>query len=259
MITRSQSIQNFKDKMADLINAKFLVAEKKISEVLVCISDSVLLYELFKHVSEGFDYQTVKSVCFGHDGQGNGYFRLPKNEGDVLALGLAVLSEIDNGEIDILQLLEEYFLSPEGKQRSYSVFATQLLIPFEQVTLKLAKAIIESEEGKTEEKEEIKEVEEKVEEKKEEKVEAKPPKTANFGYVTTLKHQASKIADSLKKGREPYDELVFALEELELYLSAKNLRGVTLAFTAIKYIKLKIKKIDVDCDKIAKSISEAVI
>jgi hypothetical protein len=51
----------------------------------------VLLFELFKHVSEGFDYATVKGVCFAHDSQGNGYFNLPKNDGDVLALGFAIL------------------------------------------------------------------------------------------------------------------------------------------------------------------------
>ena len=261
MVTRSQSVQNFANKMSDLVNSKFLVAEKKISEVLVCISDSVLLFELFKHVSEGFDYATVKSVCFAHDGQGNGYFKLPKNEGDVLAFGLALLSEIDGGEIDILNLLDEYFCSPEGKQRSYSIFATQLLIPFQQIAIRLAKAIIESEDNgfiAKEEKVDIVDEKPDVVIKEEEKPKASP-KNLNFGYVTALKNQVEQFANMLKKGREPYGELFFALEEMELYLDSKNLRGVTLAFTAIKYISQNVKKIDVDCDKIAQVIAETVV
>ena len=259
MVTRSQSIQNFNDKMSDLVNAKFIIAEKKISEVLIAISDSVLLFELFKHVSEGFDYATVKGVCFAHDSQGNGYFNLPKNDGDVLALGFAILLEIDGGEVDIIDLCAEYFPSQEGKQRSYSLFATKLLIPFQQTTLRLARAIIESEDTGVVETCEPYVIEEKIEDVKPSVEEKEPLKVLEFGYVTELKKQAFAFAEAMKKGREPYDELGFALEELELYLSEKNLRGVTLAYTAIKHIKQSVKKIDVDLDKIAKIVSGAVV
>ena len=94
--------------------------------------------------------------------------------------------------------------------------------------------------------------------KEEEKPKASP-KNLNFGYVTALKNQVEQFANMLKKGREPYGELFFALEEMELYLDSKNLRGVTLAFTAIKYISQNVKKIDVDCDKIAQVIAETVV
>lgn len=258
MVTRLQSVQNFNDKTFDLINSKFIIAEKKISEVLVCISDSVLLFELFKHVSEGFDYPTVKSVCFSHDAQGVGYFKLPKNDGDVLALALAVLSEIDSGEIDLLKLCAEYFPSVEGKQSSYALFATQLLIPFQQTALRLANLLIKGEEEGAilEQTEESNVEEEEVIEKEQPKA---TEKTLYFGYCTELKMQSVKVADSLKKGREPYDELYFALEEMEAYLDEKNLRGITLAFTAIKYVAKALKKLEVDCDKIAKVIAENVV
>ena len=259
MVTRSQSIQNFNDKTSDLINSKFIVAEKKVAEVLISISDSVLLFELFKHASEGFDYKTVKSVCFARDAQGVGYFKLPKTDGDVLALGLAILSEIDNGEVDIIDLCTEYFPSKDGKQRSYALFATQLLIPFQQTALRLAKAIIENED-----KVEVEEIKPEIIEEKVEKTQAKvEEKTSvaplNFGYVTELKKQALIVAEKLKKGREPYDELYFVLEELELYLAGKSLRGITLAFTAIKHIKQSVKKLNVDLDEIAKIVSGAVV
>ena len=259
MVTRSQSIQNFNDKMSDLVNSKFIVAEKKIAEVLISISDSVLLFELFKHVADDFDYAVAKSVCFAHDSQNNGYFKLPKNDGDVLAFGLALLSEIDSGDVDIITLCEEFFPSPEGKQRSYSLFATQFLIPFQQTALKIANAMIESEDLGVEETIKEEKVEKKPEVVEEIKVEPSKKKKVDLGYVSELKKQALAIADSLKKGREPYDELYFALEELEGYLMESNLRGVTLAVTAIKYINQSAKKIDVDLNKIAKTVSEMII
>ncbi|MBR2336412.1 MAG: hypothetical protein IKA61_00495 [Clostridia bacterium] len=265
MTTRSMSVQNFNDKMADLINSKFILAEKKISEVLICISDSVLLFELFKHALEGFDYSTVKSVCFTHDINGNGYFQLPKGDGDVLALTFTVLSEIDCGNIDLIDLCAEYFPSAEGKQRSYSIFATKLLIPFQQKVTRLARMIIESEDLGEISKDNLQSREKEYPTMQEPEEKPQPKNTptakrqATFGYVTALKNQVAKVADSLKKGREPYDELFFALEEMELYLQTKNLRGITLAFTAIKYVRASAKKIEVDLDKISKIVSEAVI
>ena len=259
MVTRSQSIQNFNSKMSDLVNSKFIVAEKKIAEVLISISDSVLLFELFKHATDGFDYAVAKSVCFAHDAQNNGYFKLPKNDGDVLAFGLSLLSEIDSGAVDIIALCEEFFPSPEGKQRSYSLFATQFLIPFQQTALKIANAMIESEDLGIIETVEEEKVEEKPEVEEEIKVKPIEKKKVDLGYVSELKKQALVIAESLKKGREPYDELYFALEELEGYLIESNLRGVTLAITAIKHINQSAKKLEVDLNKIAKTVSEIII
>ncbi len=259
MVTRAQSIQNFNDRMSDLVNSKFIVAEKKISEVLISISDSILLFELFKHASDGFDYAIAKGVCFAHDSQQNGYFKLPKNDGDVLAFGLALLSEIDSGEIDIIKLCEEFFPSPEGKQRSYSLFATQFLIPFQQTALKIASAMIESENLGDIEVVKDEKVEEKPEVVEEIKVKPIEKKKVDLSYVSELKKQALSVAETVKKGREPYDELYFVLEELERYLVESNLRGVTLAVTAIKHIMQNIKRVDVDLNKIAKIVAEAVV
>ena len=261
MVTCNQSIQNFNEKMSNLVNSKFIVAEKKIAEVLISISDSILLFELFKHVSEDFDYQTVKSVCFAHDVQGNGYFKLPKSDVDVLALGFAVLSEIDSGEIDIIDLCNEYFPTVEGKQRSYSLFATQFLIPFQQTALKFAKAMVENQ-GFNEVKEEksipLEEQTEKQANTIEEKEFTKQRTVIGCEYIEQLKRQAVEIADTLKRGREPYDELAFILEELQEYVNARNLRGITLAVTALKHIKRETKKVDVNLDKISKIIGAVV-
>ena len=55
-----------------------------------------------------------------------------------------------------------------------------------------------------------------------------------------------------------FDELIFVLEELEDYLKMGNLRGVTLAFTALKYLAEHFNDIKIDLIKLAEIISEVV-
>ena len=255
MVTRSQSIKNFNDRMSDLVNAKFMVAEKKVSEVLISISDSVLLFELFQHVTEGFDYPTFKSICFSHDAQGNGCFKLPKTESDVLAFGFLVLMDVDNGQIDLLNLCSEYFPSKDGKQRSYALFATQLLIPFQQIALKLANSVLNAEncvedEGKQDETP----VEEDVSvclEKEE------LPK--DFGYITQLYNKCGEILQKCKKDFEPYQDLRYFLLELQNYIKNGDVGGITLTSLAINYVNYKTPKMKIDFEKLTNTVAEQLM
>ena len=72
-----------------------------------------------------------------------------------------------------------------------------------------------------------------------------------------MRATAQRKANASKTG-EDYDELIFVLEELEDYLSANNLRGVTLAFTALKYLSEKFSDIEIDLKRLANLIAEVV-
>lgn len=82
MSTINESLAKFKEKTDALVNSKYLFAEREISEVLKVIAGSRMLYELFEYVTDGFDYETFKSVCFS---KGNAV-KLPKKDEDLLAL-----------------------------------------------------------------------------------------------------------------------------------------------------------------------------
>lgn len=250
MITARESVEKFDEKSSELINSKFLLAEKKIEELLVTIADSVLLYEIFEHVTENFDYTTFKSVCFYHLQDGRGCFRLPKNSADVIAFCFSLLLEIDGGKIDVLELCNEFFPTEDGKQRSYNLFASQLLIPFKNAVLDVAYAILdanESQRGAKNEPKESKPVEENSN--------VSEGKSLAVEYVKELKNSVVKTACDEKAD---YDELIFVLEELEDYLIVSNLRGVTLAFTALKYLAPSYSNIKIDLIKIAELISKVV-
>ncbi|MBQ7373297.1 MAG: hypothetical protein IJW64_01875 [Clostridia bacterium] len=254
MITARESVEKFDEKSSELINSKFLLAEKKIEELLVTIADSVLLYEIFEHVSEGFDYATFKSVCFSHLADGKGYFRLPKNDADVIAFCFSLLLEIDGGKVDLLELCDEFFPTEEGKQKGYNLFASQLLIPFKQATLNVAYAVLDEREGERTREEKPSKTYQNSQENK-----SLPVKeNSALNYVCDLKNKAVETASENQGLGIDYDELIFVLEELEYYLKNGNLRGVTLAFTALKYLSENFVGFAIDLKKLAELISEVV-
>ena len=250
MITARESIEKFDQRTSELINSKFLLAEKKIEEVLVTIADSVLLYEIFEHVTEGFDYETFKSVCFSRLANGKGCFKLPKNSADQIAFCFSLLLEIDGGKIDLLELCSEFFPSEEGRQRSFNIFASQVLIPFKNATLDVAYSVLDSQ-GEIDKNASNKSV-------KNEQETTYSPTTTALSYVLDLRVKAVDLASSSHGDINDLDELIFVLEELEDYLNNGNLRGVTLAFTALKYLAGHFNAVKIDLVKLAELISEVI-
>ena len=155
--------------------------------------------------------------------------------------------EIDGGKVDLLELCNDFFTTDEGKQKSFNLFAYQLLIPFKNATLSVAYAVLDSQGEK------VKKPCQKSEQKSAPKTEDLPIKN----FVKELIAQVNGLSAKCQTV-DFYDELVFALEELEYYLSSKNLRGVTLAFTAIKYLAGSFDEFNVDLAKLSKLISEVV-
>ena len=249
MITARESIEKFDEKTAELINSKFLLAEKKIEEVLVTIADSVLLYEIFEHVSEGFDYKTFKSVCFSHLKDGRGYFRLPKNDADVIAFCFALLLEIDGGKVDLLELCNDFFPTDDGKQKSFNLFASQLLIPFKKATLTTAYAVLDAQgdNGAKAKKQGASKVNPSVK-----------TQTQAEKFIVELQGEIDSLSRKNVDLGVDVDELTFVLEEMLEYLKTNNLRGVTLAFTALKYLSVNVKGVKIDLSTLAKLIAEEV-
>ena len=261
MVTRRQSVENFAQKMDELINSKFILADGKVSSVLVSIADSVLLYELFEHVTSGFDYQMVKSVCFAVDSQGKGHFLLPKSERDILALCFLTLVEIDAKTIDLFDLCNHFFESSEGNQKSYARFATEFLVPFSEIVQKTAyKLINESELELKAAKEEAKQSAESATNQGENKAQGEPSakRTNAEIYLLKLMILADEEMQKAKKDKDVYEELVFVLGETEKFVKERNLSGITLCFTALKYISKQVKKVKVDLEHLAKLVSEVI-
>lgn len=123
MITRKQSIEHFTLRVDDLINSSYILADKKISNLLKTVTASKLFYELISFCAEGFCYEDY-------------FLSLPKGQAFsiedkkvLIAFGFSLLTAFDLKEQDLLQILSTYYPS-ESFDKSYKLFADGFLKPF---------------------------------------------------------------------------------------------------------------------------------
>ncbi len=264
MSTINESLAKFKEKTDALVNSKYLFAEREISEVLKVIAGSRMLYELFEYVTDGFDYETFKSVCFS---KGNAV-KLPKRDEDLLALCFLLLVEIDGGRISLDEFCDEYFAYGGSAQGKYSQFVLSVVIPFAMTTEKAVNKLInEQNDGRTPEfpngktaSENAKESPEKSASERsvyakiaEKKAEAKRAEANSAGFIE--KERRKLAAETRPKLREPAEEAAYVLDSLEKALKKRDFEAVTVAFIAIKYLAAKEKKLKIDVNGISDGIA----
>ena len=77
-------------------------------------------------------------------------------------------------------------------------------------------------------------------------------------YLLKLQILADEQMQKAKKDKDVYEELIFILGEMERFVKEKNLSGITLCFTALKYISSHAKKVKIDLEKLAGFVSEVL-
>lgn len=255
MITRKQSLENFNTKMAELINSKVLLADGKITNVLVSITDSALLYQTFEYVLEGVNVQALKDECFKKNAEGKGYFILPKTDAEILAIGFIVLMEINQKKWDLLTFVNEWFSVLDNNQRSFNFFAECLLIPFQSITQKVAYMLINEQNCQ----DELAEEEGKNGGLKQDESTSgdgeKLSKNAEE-YVDSLILDCQKEREKDKKREEDYDELIFVLTQTKEAIKNTDTNGISHCFVSLKYMQKYFKKIKIDLEELASLISE---
>lgn len=260
MATNRESLENFKKKINELVNCKYILAERKISDLLKVITDSKMLYELFEYVTDGFDYYTFKSVCFPEDGNG---VKMPAKESELLALVFLLLMEIDMNKESLDGLCLKYFGANETGQARYTAFVLKVIIPFGLATERAADRLINAQ---NEELSVEKEVGEKAAKKATESVSETPkaevkkvPEKKEYPFIEKARNVAEKYYKGrsiFKRNREKKEELDYILFSLENALRKKNAETVTLAYTALKYFVLSEFNLKINLDEIMKGISE---
>ncbi len=256
MLTREKTIENFKKASANIVGAKYILADKKISELLKIIASSKMLYELFRHVTENFDYATFKDVCFARSVNGKGVFTMPAKDEDSLALIFLLFVEIDDKKTDLIKLLKDYFPSEGGKQASYALFVTKVVIPFELLVEKYAYMLIneDSAEKKDEGGMRINKTEQ-------------PSSSINSAVLNVnlkeailyLSRERNLLAANPKLTDEEESELVYIIDELISSLKENRERDIALSFIALKYAVKNNKQAGIDLNKITDLIKKIQI
>ena len=273
MVTLNESLEKFKEKTDALINAKYLFAEREIGEVLKVIADSRLLYELFEYVTEDFDYETFKSVCFS---KGNAV-KLPKKDEELLALCLTLLVDIDRGNISLDEFCDEYFPNGGSSQGKYAAFVVSVIIPFVDTTEKVVNKLINAQKEEQSDSEQAEKDEENSEPdeaendenetaeteqtepkkaplKEEIKREEKPKKkSSGFKFIDEEKDKLD--GKHLFNKPETIEEGKFIFDSLAEALKKKDYEEVALCFIALKYFAKAERKYRIDADKISAGVA----
>lgn len=147
MVTKEQSLKKFIEKADGVIAGNYLFASKKIEEMLITVSSSRLLFEIFEHCCEGESPETLKAKYFvAGDSVGTGSFTMPEKPKQVVALCFYVLKEIAEGEIDFSKFLASYFPGKDVSHENYNCFINMLVVPFKNTVKTLAETVISAKE-----------------------------------------------------------------------------------------------------------------
>lgn len=141
MVTREQSLQRFLDKADEVISGKYLFAIKKIEEMLVTISSSRILFEVFEFCCSNEDLAKIKERSLVKNGK-VGSFVMPENKKQVIALCFYLLKDITTGDVDFNVFLTTYFPSEESFLDSYAKFINFLVIPFRNAVNNVVETVI---------------------------------------------------------------------------------------------------------------------
>ncbi|MBQ9482382.1 MAG: hypothetical protein IJU84_09470 [Clostridia bacterium] len=142
MVTRERSLENFMIKADEVVSGKYLFATKKIAELLETVSTSKMLFEIFDFCCNGEEFDDLKSLGFHSAGDGkHGYFTMPENQKQAVALCFYVLKDIVDGKIDFNTFLTSFF-SSENILKAYDVFTSELIVPFRNTVKNMAETVI---------------------------------------------------------------------------------------------------------------------
>lgn len=115
-----------------LCEAKFLLGERKIADLLRTIAAGPRLYALFRDALDGYDRKTEFARSAAKVGN-RGKLVLPQTQTGLMAYVFCLLMEIDAGKRHLRTFLDEYFYHTNPNEE-LALFCSTLIVPFRDVT-----------------------------------------------------------------------------------------------------------------------------
>ena len=129
---KPEDIASFKAAADELIGSKYILAEKRISDLLKTIAENAGLLNLFKTALQGYNY----SVEFNKSrvaSKGKVRLVLPKNQARKIAYVFCLLMEFDTKKRSLKQFLDEYYCMPQPNA-SLALWTKDMITVFKEVT-----------------------------------------------------------------------------------------------------------------------------
>ena len=136
MDTIEEQVVNFSSKCDELMQAKFILAPSKISELLRAIAVSPALVSLFEKAARQFNYLQAqeKYMLPSPDGTENkGILLLPEDPMERIAFIFCILVDIDNQNVNFNLFLQTFFAEDGSYTQAFELFLSQVIRPFKAV------------------------------------------------------------------------------------------------------------------------------
>ena len=120
-----EELNDFLNACDNMAKSKFIFADKKISEILKTIATTKSVYNTIAESMINFNFTSSYKVATANPGD----FNLPDEE-RFIAFVFCMLKAIDDGKININELLVKHFPCDDDKHSSYKLFCDKIVLPF---------------------------------------------------------------------------------------------------------------------------------
>lgn len=137
MYQNKRGIDIFIKRCNDIIDGKFLLIDKNISNLLKSIANDETICELMKSCLKDFDFAKTYEACkeSDYDEGCKTMFTLPENEKDLIAYVFSLLWQFDSKQMDFQKYLTDCFVNTSSLYESYNIFCEAVLKPFKKAVV----------------------------------------------------------------------------------------------------------------------------
>ena len=143
-----RELRTFHERCEEVCSSRFILAEKKISDLLKSVVLSPVLYRITERCLDGFNYEVeFLKVRVADAGTGRYRLELPESRTRLAAFVFCLLCELESKKRDLQRLLEDYF-APDGNcVEGYAAFCRTVIEPYEAVMTAFAGEFEEGDEA----------------------------------------------------------------------------------------------------------------
>lgn len=237
-----KKIKEFFEACNELVSGKFILSDIKISRMLKSIATCQTLYNLFSKCLLNYNFDRELKKARVSNKVNGGYFQMPEDQKNIIALVFCLLLEVDKGNINLQSFVTENFYNPDGYNISYSNFSINVLVPFKNAVLNMLRVREDGTPIPPEEKVDQVSMEEIMEEKK---VPIAPDYDEKMLFVELRKslNELYSVAKRTKKlNVENRDNMLTILDAIHEAINLENLQIVNALMIPTKHYSEKDKE-----------------
>lgn len=129
MSDKNVNIDEFLIAVNNLLSSKYILVDRKISDVLLSIADTAPVYNLIAECMVNFDFRYEWEMATK-----GGFIKFPETNAKKISFIFCLLNNIDDGNLDITKLLERFF-SKDQSISPYDMFCRDVIVQFRDLVM----------------------------------------------------------------------------------------------------------------------------